>query len=62
MLCYPINSLLTAERFQPIKIGPELREWMARVEARPAYKRGMQRLKDEEAKVKGKVEQGTTQA
>lgn len=62
MMLYPVNSLLSADRFNMIKIGPELRAWMAKVEARPAYQRGMARLKEEEAKQKTEKAAGAEQS
>lgn len=50
MMLYPVQSLLTSEKFSSIKFGDELRNWMKAVEARPAYQRGLKRLNEEEAK------------
>lgn len=49
MLLYPINAMLTnPSRAGGMELGPKLQDWMKRVEARPAYQRGLERLKKEE--------------
>ncbi|KAJ9104774.1 hypothetical protein QFC19_003915 [Naganishia cerealis] len=52
MMCYPLNVLINTGRMPEIEVGPNLRKWMAAVEARPAFQRGKQRLEEEERKAK----------
>lgn len=52
MMCYPINVLVNTDRMPEINVGPNLRKWMQRVEARPAFQRAKGKIEEEERKAK----------
>ena len=49
MMFFPINSLVAGSRKEMgFKVGPNTKKWWERVMARPACKKGMERLQREE--------------
>lgn len=56
MMFFPINSLVAGSRKDMgFKVGPNTKKWWERVMARPACKKGMDRLqKEEEAQISSK--------
>ena len=54
MLLYPINAIVSGgrDRVAGLTIGPRVLDWMTRVQARPAYQRGLKRLQEEEARAR----------
>lgn len=49
MLLYPLHAVLSnPDRVAGLEVGPKIKDWMKRVEARPAYQKGLKRLQDEE--------------
>lgn len=51
MLAYPIRLNVLSHKVGQLRCGPNILAYWERVAARPAYKRGYERMKAEEAKV-----------
>lgn len=49
MMSFPLTAI-AKDASTGLTLGPKTLDWVYRIQERPAYKRGMERMKDEEAK------------
>lgn len=55
MMFYPINSIGTGTRKDIFTLGPKTRAWLERVRERPALKRALARVEEEEKTQRAKL-------